>query len=265
MCRASDARVARPQRRSLRFLARAAPGWRSPPAAGHLAESKQARTEPSQPVFAVATPPFPCISASPRHPHPVPARPGLLVSVVPRRTFLAERLLAELGRISDLSALRILGLTSVDISTTKGNVEDWGILGLASLDGRVGVLSSFRGRRLAKNKQQIAHCLGKTRGARARSYLWSRTLQQRSLPHARWPGQRAHYGRRLRFVRVSSRQTSHARPPRYPGARTSLAQTRLMHGPSASLRLHSQFFRFGSHTFPKFVLLRSYLVPSRMQ
>ena len=59
-------------------------------------------------------------------------------------------------------ALRVLGLTSVDISTTKGKVEDWGILGLASLDGRVGVLSSFRCRRLAKNKEQIAHRLGKT-------------------------------------------------------------------------------------------------------
>jgi archaemetzincin len=79
-----------------------------------------------------------------------------------RSRYRAERLLAELNRSSDPSALRVLGLTSVDISTTKGNIEDWGILGLASLDGRVGVLSSFRCRRLAKSKEQVAHRLGKT-------------------------------------------------------------------------------------------------------
>jgi archaemetzincin len=71
-------------------------------------------------------------------------------------------LLSELEQHGDPSATRILGLTSVDISTTKGNVEDWGILGLASLDGRVGVLSSFRCRRGTRSAAQVAHRLGKT-------------------------------------------------------------------------------------------------------
>jgi archaemetzincin len=79
-----------------------------------------------------------------------------------RGRYRAERLLEHLERQSDPSALRVLGLASVDISTTKGKLEDWGILGLASLDGRVGVLSSFRCRRGVKNAEQAAHRLGKT-------------------------------------------------------------------------------------------------------
>ena len=39
---------------------------------------------------------------------------------------------------------RILGLTAADISTTKGKVQDWGVLGLGSIDGAAGVLSSYR-------------------------------------------------------------------------------------------------------------------------
>jgi archaemetzincin len=79
-----------------------------------------------------------------------------------RGRYRAERLLTELEHCADASALRVLGLASVDISTTKGKVEDWGILGLASIDGRVGVLSSFRCRRGAHSPAQIAHRLGKT-------------------------------------------------------------------------------------------------------
>jgi archaemetzincin len=79
-----------------------------------------------------------------------------------RGRYRAERLLTQLEHDADASALRVLGLASVDISTTKGKVEDWGILGLASLDGRVGVLSSFRCRRGARSAEQVAHRLGKT-------------------------------------------------------------------------------------------------------
>ncbi|MFZ5896014.1 MAG: hypothetical protein ACOY0T_33465 [Myxococcota bacterium] len=78
-----------------------------------------------------------------------------------RGRYRAERLLNELDRLG-AGAFRVLGLASVDISTTKGNIQDWGILGLATIDGRVGVLSSFRCRRGAKGAEQIAHRLGKT-------------------------------------------------------------------------------------------------------
>ena len=48
-------------------------------------------------------------------------------------------------------AFRLVGLTAVDISTTKGPHADWGILGLANVGGSVCVLSSFRCRRAAKS------------------------------------------------------------------------------------------------------------------
>jgi len=49
-----------------------------------------------------------------------------------------------------------------DISTTKGDVFDWGILGLASVDGRACVLSSFRCRRSARDSRHATERLGKT-------------------------------------------------------------------------------------------------------
>ena len=85
-----------------------------------------------------------------------------------RKRYRAEKLLEALEEVGKgagkdgRAAFRVLGLANVDISTTKGNVEDWGILGLATLDGRVGVLSSFRCRRGAKGAPQVAHRLGKT-------------------------------------------------------------------------------------------------------
>ena len=62
----------------------------------------------------------------------------------PRRRWRAEKLLEWLEALPADGADRLLGLTGVDISTTKDAVPDWGVLGLGSLDGRVGVLSRFR-------------------------------------------------------------------------------------------------------------------------
>jgi len=62
----------------------------------------------------------------------------------PRRRYRAERLLDFLGPRLPGDGLRILGLTSTDISTTKGRFSDWGVLGLATLDGRACVISAFR-------------------------------------------------------------------------------------------------------------------------
>jgi len=79
-----------------------------------------------------------------------------------RGRYRAEKLLDELAARADSGSYRVLGLTAVDISTTKGSIQDWGILGLATLDGRVGVLSSFRCRRKATGAAQVAERLGKT-------------------------------------------------------------------------------------------------------
>jgi archaemetzincin len=69
----------------------------------------------------------------------------------PRQRYRAEKLLEHLVAGGSPEARVTLGLTAVDISTTKAPHEDWGILGLATLDGRSAVLSSFRCRRGAKS------------------------------------------------------------------------------------------------------------------
>jgi archaemetzincin len=79
-----------------------------------------------------------------------------------RRRYRAEKLLDHLVQNAPPAARVVLGLTAVDISTTKGSYEDWGILGLATLDGRSAVLSSFRCRRGAKNAAHIRDRFAKT-------------------------------------------------------------------------------------------------------
>jgi archaemetzincin len=78
-----------------------------------------------------------------------------------RRRYRAEKLLGFLENRRPSNGFRMLGLTGVDISTTKAPHEDWGILGLATLDGSGCVLSSFRCKRLAKNAEHARIRLGK--------------------------------------------------------------------------------------------------------
>ena len=64
----------------------------------------------------------------------------------PRKRYRAEKLLdyidAEVVPGSGCSA--VIGFTSVDISTTKGDRIDWGILGLGNIGGTAAVVSTFR-------------------------------------------------------------------------------------------------------------------------
>jgi archaemetzincin len=62
----------------------------------------------------------------------------------PRQRYRAEKLLEFLDSIAERSYERVVGLTGVDISTTNGSIYDWGILGLATVDGRLAVLSTHR-------------------------------------------------------------------------------------------------------------------------
>jgi archaemetzincin len=90
-----------------------------------------------------------------------------------RARYRAEKLLAFL-ETTDKTADKILGLTTVDISTTKGKYPDWGILGQGMVGGRPCVVSTFRMRgsaRTASDKlfrsrfsKVVAHELGHTYG-----------------------------------------------------------------------------------------------------
>jgi archaemetzincin len=79
-----------------------------------------------------------------------------------RGRYRAEKLLDYLVTEGRKDARVTLGLTAVDISTSKAPHEDWGILGLATLDGRSGVLSSFRCHRRAKNAEHARVRFAKT-------------------------------------------------------------------------------------------------------
>lgn len=79
-----------------------------------------------------------------------------------RQRYRAERLLDYLVAAGRKDARVTLGLTAIDISTTKAPYEDWGILGLATLDGGSAILSSFRCQRRAKNAEHARTRFAKT-------------------------------------------------------------------------------------------------------
>jgi archaemetzincin len=72
----------------------------------------------------------------------------------PRRRHRADKLLDFLDGRLPPDGMRILGLTGTDISTTKGDVFDWGVLGLGRIDGSSSVISRFR---CAKKSRGAAH------------------------------------------------------------------------------------------------------------
>ena len=90
----------------------------------------------------------------------------------PRRRYRAEKLLDFLVRRLPADGKRVLGLTGVDVSTTKGKYKDWGILGLATMAGQSCVISSFRCHKRSRGKvharirlakvavHEIGHTLG---------------------------------------------------------------------------------------------------------
>ncbi len=78
-----------------------------------------------------------------------------------RRRYRAEKLLDFLAPRLPSDGERILGLTAADISTTKGKVQDWGVLGLGSIDGAAGVLSSYRCHKKSKGPEHARQRLAK--------------------------------------------------------------------------------------------------------
>jgi archaemetzincin len=89
----------------------------------------------------------------------------------PRGRYRADKLLVVLERIARPDHAKIMGLTGVDISTTKGPHEDWGVFGLGYQPGRSCVVSTFRlgksasAERLARRVASVAvHEIGHTWG-----------------------------------------------------------------------------------------------------
>ena len=62
----------------------------------------------------------------------------------PRARYRAEKILDFLLGLPQSGADKVIGVTQRDISTTKGEYEDWGIFGLGLVGGRACVISSFR-------------------------------------------------------------------------------------------------------------------------
>ncbi len=62
----------------------------------------------------------------------------------PRQRYRADVLLNWLRVRRPGDGFRLIGVTALDISTTKPPHRDWGVMGLADLSGTVCVLSSFR-------------------------------------------------------------------------------------------------------------------------
>lgn len=75
----------------------------------------------------------------------------------PRRRYRADKLLDHLHTYVPAGApdTRILGLTTVDISTTNGKIKDWGVFGLGEMPGTTCVISTFRLRRGIKNREHF--------------------------------------------------------------------------------------------------------------
>jgi archaemetzincin len=79
----------------------------------------------------------------------------------PRKRYRAERLLQYLNQRMPADGWRILGLTASDISTTKDQYQDWGVMGLGELPGTATVVSSFRCRKKARDAAHAAERLAK--------------------------------------------------------------------------------------------------------
>jgi len=75
----------------------------------------------------------------------------------PRKRYRADKLLDHLGEavVPEAGCDLVLALTEVDISVTKGEHVDWGILGLAQIDSQVAVVSTYRTKRGVSRRRSV--------------------------------------------------------------------------------------------------------------
>jgi archaemetzincin len=84
----------------------------------------------------------------------------------PRNRYRADTLIRFLNKYGCLDTV-IIGFTNKDISATKGNISDWGIMGLGDCPGNACVVSTYRISKTNLNSQfykLIMHELGHTQG-----------------------------------------------------------------------------------------------------
>ena len=147
----------------------------------------------------------------------------------PRRRWRADKLLDVLDGRLPKGGTRILGLTGADISTTKGDVFDWGVLGLGRIDGASGVISLFRCRKGARAPRARARAAGQGRGPRGGAHAGPGPLPEPRLSHGRRRRTRRDLRPRVRLLRAlpeaagqcraaAARDTRHpVEPPRLSG------------------------------------------------
>ncbi|MCP9753084.1 matrixin family metalloprotease [Ferruginibacter sp. HRS2-29] len=83
-----------------------------------------------------------------------------------RQRYRADSIIQFLNRRTAENHVSI-GLTTKDISTTKGNIEDWGVMGLGFRPGKACVASTFRVSKTKQGDQLFKvsiHELGHTQG-----------------------------------------------------------------------------------------------------
>jgi archaemetzincin len=81
----------------------------------------------------------------------------------PRNRYRADKLISWLRETRPADSVDyVMALTASDISHTKGEIKDYGIMGLAYCPGRSGVISTFRIGKGAKNKAHLMERFSKT-------------------------------------------------------------------------------------------------------
>lgn len=78
----------------------------------------------------------------------------------PRKRWRAEKLLDAIDSNPPQGAWKVVGVTEAEISTTKGDIHDWGIAGLGSLQGLSCVVSTHIYRKHSKTKEALLRRVG---------------------------------------------------------------------------------------------------------
>lgn len=93
-----------------------------------------------------------------------------------RQRYRADKLLDILSNMS-LDGEKVVGLTNVDVSTTKLPYKDWGVFGLGRISGTACVVSTFR----------LGKPGGKSRAQRFKEIVIHEVGHTFGLPHCKTP------------------------------------------------------------------------------